>query len=317
VTVYEGLIRWPFHPFEEVADDMAAAEHGGWVGPLERGLGIYFLRVRGETRRAQPAFEEAREAFEKQERELERMLQRRVRQRAILRECGFFLDTAAVEAFSKRYLAGEASAAEDVLARYALDGQARVISAGDFVTEQRRRLIRIEPRSREDVEAALERMVVEEVNYRAARAAGLDREPKFLEDRRNFELVQVLTRHEEEVLATRAAVSGAELDAAVKARRGEFPAGMPEEQIVKAVQHELRREKLDAVELEDFLRGGGAGRLELRIDFLRYGIRNPFGGTSAASPRRRPSRFVRLRAQSRAGDRYKTQKHKTQTPQKR
>lgn len=320
MTVHEGPIEWPFHPFEEIAGDMAAAPRGCWMGPLKRDLGIYYLRVSGEMRRPQPTFEEVREAFEKQERDVGRWLQRRVRHRAILRKCEFALEAAAVAEFSRRYLSGELSGSAgkpgSVLARYVCEGRPRVIAGGDFVEEQRRRLIRFAIRSREDVEAALERMVVEEVDYKAACAAGVDRELKFCEDRRNFELIQVLARYEEEVLAPRVAIAPAELDAALKARRREFPADAPEEQVVNAVERELRRERLDAVVLEEFLRSGDVGRVELRIDFSRYGIGNPFGGTSAAMPRRGSLRICSVACANLHGRSKEKRKHKTQTPQK-
>jgi hypothetical protein len=101
---------------------------------------------------------------------------------------------------------------EDIqIATYNAQYGRRSITDRDFVLHFNQRIIRSMPRNTVALVRAVEDFVVEEVDYAAAIVARLDQVPKFVQDRRNFELKEALTFYEQEALAPQ--ISPAELQA--------------------------------------------------------------------------------------------------------
>lgn len=151
-------------------------------------------------------------------------INRQTRRRAILRECDFRPDELAVAEFHARvrsYADGsnrldEAAVSDTrplILATYTTGGNRRGISEREFIRQFNDRIIRTLPQGRAGVVSALEDYVVEEIDYAAALAAGLDQGAKFIQDRLNFEYIQALELYEKEVLAPHIEISAAELEA--------------------------------------------------------------------------------------------------------
>ena len=225
--VSAGPSSWPHGSFQEIADAIHAAPHGTVIGPLMRELGVYFLLVRGESLRSLPDFEATRGQWEKYVAHISRAHAQRVRRRHILRECEFLPDPVAIETFTTHvrplknepHTIDETAASED--SERIPDGR-QAITGGDFVRHFNQRIIRSMPRGGAGFLTAIEDMVVEEHDYAAALAARLDQDPKFVQDRRNFEFKQALELYEREVLAPQIAISPAELEAYYSGNIGRY-----------------------------------------------------------------------------------------------
>jgi hypothetical protein len=78
------------------------------------------------------------------------------------------------------------------------------------------------PRNNDQLQTSIEDMVVTESEVHAAREHGRDREPKFIEDRRNFLYYQALDLYEKEILLPRIKITSAESEAYYKEHPTEF-----------------------------------------------------------------------------------------------
>lgn len=105
-----------------------------------------------------------------------------------------------------------AEAADASLASYNLDGHSRHLTALDWLRRHNRAFIRMRPRSLNDLEASVRSMIVAELDFADAQKRGLDRAPRFLEDRRNFLYLQALEFFEKETLAPTIVISDGELE---------------------------------------------------------------------------------------------------------
>lgn len=232
--VSDGEIRWPFHPFEEITTELAGAKPGVALGPIRRGLGTYYLLVRGE-RRSEATAANTDAQLEKGLRLLDDDLVRRQRRARILRTCAFAVNAAAVEDATARLQRAEGPSAtiapeiwaplgDTALASYRLGHDDRRITARDFAEDFNHRLVRRKPHTEAELREALATMLVEEYDDRAARELGLDRTPKFVEDRRNFALNQALAAYEQETLRPRLHVTPPELAAYAAAHADRYRA---------------------------------------------------------------------------------------------
>lgn len=209
---------------------------------------------------------------------------RRERRVRLLQECRFSASSetlasllaALTPPFHRGLLPAEADVAAlgpAVIASYEFEGTHREITAADFVRDFRQGIARLAPRDLAGLREQVEDMAVAEHDLAEARRLGLDRTPQFLEDRRNFALIQALGLYEREVLAPQVPVADEEVRAG-QAQLDRFtPAGArlrPEEQAAAGVRRRLQREKLDALELAGLARE--AGRIELLMDPVQYDI---------------------------------------------
>jgi hypothetical protein len=145
-----------------------------------------------------------------------------VRRREILRECEFRPEAQALAQFEMGMAAlkGPSNTLKEeaalggpgeVLATYRGPNGKQVITERDFIRQFNERMIRTTPRDAAGLVSAIEDIVVEEYDYAEAVGAGLDQEPKFVQDRRNFEFRQALALYEKEILAPRIPISAAEV----------------------------------------------------------------------------------------------------------
>jgi hypothetical protein len=218
--VHDGPIVWPYHPFEEIADELLSAKPGRLLGPFPRQTGVYYLLIRHETRQAVPDFEAVRPNLERYVRDLDELTVRRNRREKILRECNFSINPEILASWSTPILGSIGNHqtghvivtdAAPALAFYLFDGKRRRIGPADFIRHFKQSVVHQTPRDSASLATALEDMVVEEYNYRSAKKAGLDRQPKFVQDRWNFELNQALALYEQEALIPTIALSSGEL----------------------------------------------------------------------------------------------------------
>lgn len=231
IDAFEGEIAWPFHPFEEITDLLGQADAGKLVGPIDRPLGLYYILVRGESRRSVPSFAVARQNLLSAIRHTDLALAQRLRRREILEKIQFTPERRGL-AQLWAYLSGGEHRADTIdeqrssaatrlpLATYLDSGTRRELTARDFVRWFNQRFLRQLPRDRAALATAVQDLVIEEFDYRDALAARLDREPKFIEDRRNFELNQIRALYEEEILRPQIAATPAEVLARYEAERG-------------------------------------------------------------------------------------------------
>lgn len=214
----DGKIVWPYHPFQEVTGELLGAERGKILGPLRKKLGVYYLMVRGESRQAVPDYPAVSDALARQVRELDHLMVRRLHRLSVLRECRPQWETPAVnqlwqefQAFPERSqsippeIVGRVSGR--MLAAYEAGGRRQEITVGAYAAHFNRSLMRQLPRTCSGLVASLEDMMVEECDLLAARRAGLDQQPKFVQDRKNFALNCALQVYEERKLVPEITIS--------------------------------------------------------------------------------------------------------------
>ncbi len=210
---------------------------------------------------------------------------RHERRAKILRACGFQpfpgaiarLWPALAPAFARAELPAEADVAAlgpAILAEYSVAGEARRLTALDFVRDFRRGIARLAPHDAASLGEQVGDIVLAEHDLREAKARGFDQTAQFLQDRLNFALNQMLALHEQEVLARQVVVSPAELSARYEAdvlrrKTGGVPPAPPERARVE-LQRQLVREKVEALELDHLARH--AGRVQLEVDLAAYGL---------------------------------------------
>jgi|GEM_PF-2386431 len=220
----DGPTAWPYGSFQEIADVIPEAPHGTVIGPIVRESGVYVLLVRSESKRPVPDFEASREQWERHVRRIYQNLIVRARRRQILRETEFQPDLSAVAQFAvhvrprpgQPHTIDEKAALTDatkILATYVTPGGRRAITDRDFVHHFNQRIIRSLPCDATTLIPAVADIVVEEADHAAALAARFDQEPRFAQDRRNFELKQALDLYEHEMLAPQITITPAELHA--------------------------------------------------------------------------------------------------------
>jgi hypothetical protein len=220
--VHDGPSVWPHGAFQEIAEAIAEAAPGTVIGPITGKLGVYYFMVRGETRRSLPDFEATRGDWERYVRRMHQNLIRRVRRREILRDCGFQPDPTAIAQLAARlvpvssqpHTIDETATLSDpyrTIATYSTAGGRRPITERDFVAYFNQRMVRSMPRDSVALATAVEDLVVEQADYTKAIAVRLDQVPKFVQDRRNFELKEALTLYEQEVLVPQLTISPDEL----------------------------------------------------------------------------------------------------------
>lgn len=236
--VQDGRIIWPYHPFQEVSAELLAAEHGKLVGPLRKGLGFYYLMVREESLQKMPDYAGISSALERHVHDLDHLMIRKLRRKALLDECAVHWEQAALTPLQLALVALPEGAqtitpesiawfAGQTVAKYSVDGQLREISTGAYASHFNQRLMRQMPRTQGELMASLQDMMVEEHDFLAARKAGLDRQPKFVQDRRNFALNQALQAFENEKLVPGLQISAEELGAYYERHRAKYE--QPEE----------------------------------------------------------------------------------------
>jgi hypothetical protein len=220
--VHDGPSVWPHGAFQEIAQTVAEGARGTVIGPITGRLGVYHLMVRSESKRPLPDFEATRKEWERYVRRVQQNLVQRVRRRQILQNCGFEPDPTAMTQLAARLrpVSGQPHTIDEKatladpatnIASYSSPGGRRPITDRDFVLHFNQRMVRSMPRATGALVVAVEDLVVEQSDYAAAIAARFDQAPKFVQDRRNFELNEARTLYEQEVVVPQLTISPAEL----------------------------------------------------------------------------------------------------------
>lgn len=211
IDANNGRIVWPYDPFEEITDTLLTAAVGKPIGPLQLKLGVYYLLVRAETRSRQLDFDSNRAGLAKYLQNLDEFMVRRARRRRVLRESEFTLAPDAISDLSGRLLVAKHDF--NRIPREAITGMETVPVASyrngetelqldvfEFARRFNLQTLPKWPTSRAEWASAVEDAFVEQEDWEAARRAGLDREPKFVQDRLNYALTQIRTAYEIETL---------------------------------------------------------------------------------------------------------------------
>ncbi len=198
--------RWPYPPFEEVSDLIAQAEPNVWLVRSDPATGVYCIQT-GDLQDDFRGLAPLPDTFKQLVARVRRNNLYRLEAQKILADekPSFNADAITSLVASLREIKNDVSALEAtsitdmnlVLCTFGGDG-GRSISVSDFVRSWNGSFVRTLPRTSEAVVDTLKTMIVEERAFAAAISAGLDRDPRFLEDRHGFEGYQMLHVHQQE-----------------------------------------------------------------------------------------------------------------------
>lgn len=229
-----GHTAWPFHPFHEIRRELARANPGDASSLIEGKLGVYAFAVNSAKRQRSPHDARRADGIAKYVVQLDRSILTESRARQILEARAFAVEEDALEKLASQLANSPeghhtidpflvASLGDAPLCRYTgSDGEARAVLAADFAAHFNQLMIRSLPRNRADLARALSGLVVAEEDLAEARRLGCDRDPRFLEDRMNFENNQIVDCYEREVLAPQLELPDEEVRAYYDARPTQY-----------------------------------------------------------------------------------------------
>ena len=194
---FSGNIGWPFAPFEEIASVIGNAPIGHWQ-KLDDGDTLLAFRVRRVRALAfPPGAQITAPPAEMMEYLAQRPVQKK-RQYQILREAGLTFDWPAAQRWVDKLVVerpdpllplAPTAAAEMLMvpiASYHDQGTVKKITVADYISYYNDLYLRSLPRNALDIFSAAQSMIVAQHDDHDARALGIDRETKFVEDRRNY-----------------------------------------------------------------------------------------------------------------------------------
>jgi hypothetical protein len=180
-----------------------------------------------------PAFEQQRSFLEKILRQERRLAFRRTQSDEAVRAMGLEIDRAGVGKLFQR-LQAEPPSTTDIsvtltaplagerLATYRLGDQAIELTVDGWRTRFNALFVRELPTNLVQLEAGIRELAVAEYATHEGRRRGIDREPRFIEDRRNFVYYQALDLFEKEKLLPQVAVTSTETETYYREHRSEF-----------------------------------------------------------------------------------------------
>jgi hypothetical protein len=222
VVLHEGPTAWPYAPFTEIGDSIAAAPTGRWIAHRDPLFGTYYIFLR-ETKIHPPGdFAAARENFSRFMQHVHEQTIRLRRRRELLAKAAFSLETTTAQNLAEfcATLALDAAQIPTLspslgvapLARYRIEKENVTITADEYRQNFNGRFIRQIPRNPTQLRESAENVVVEELDVREARANGVDLTPQFVEDRRGFAGFQALDLFENEILTAQLGIGPAEIE---------------------------------------------------------------------------------------------------------
>jgi len=194
---FSGNIEWPFMPFEEIAEVVGSASPGQWQ-KVDGGDTVLAFRVRRIRALVSPPGAPLVSPPPELMTHLAQRSVQKKRQNQILRDAGLTFDWPAAQRWTEQLgrqkpdpllPIAPAAAAEMLMvpiASYHDGGLIKKITIADYISYYNDLYLRRLPRMALDIFSAVQSMIVAERDDRDARALGLDRQPKFSEDRRNF-----------------------------------------------------------------------------------------------------------------------------------
>lgn len=211
VLVYKGHISWPYHPFSEIADALLDLPTGSLFEQHRPLLGAFYAYVRSDSMQHLPEYETVRSSFLQSVAlfDKEQFLQRRRSQ--ILEKARFSLNGPAAKHLSdfvQRLPTGISEIPENnfgplwkaELFSYKVEGREESISVGRFCAHFNKLFVRQMPATIIILRQCTQDMAMEDLDFRAALKAGINRDVTFVEDRYGFSLMQVLDLFEKEII---------------------------------------------------------------------------------------------------------------------
>lgn len=197
VEYFSGLARWPFEPFEEIEDTICRAPLGHWR-QIEARTTLVVFRIRNAGMPIEPSTARLGPLPVDQREHLARRRIEKIHRDQILQDARLTFDWEAAEYLTKQLIARHPDPLQPLdvkiletvrigpLATYRDTGTERKIAVVDYINYFTRQYIRHFPRNAYEVYTMAQSMVVGERDERDARRLGIDSEPKFVEDRRNY-----------------------------------------------------------------------------------------------------------------------------------
>lgn len=211
-AVHEGPLTWPYDPFAEIGDALEKLPAGEWLDGESAPEGYYVVHVRTVERRTLPDFATAADNFSKFARMTQKFRVQRERRAKLLREAGFAFEPKIAERLVAGLRAHRTSEtaeisrdvlegiADEALFSFAVAGERRVVSVAEFATHFNQRFVRRLSLDVNAIEGNAREMAMGVLDLIEAKARGIDREPQFVEDRKNFLNYQALDWFEKERL---------------------------------------------------------------------------------------------------------------------
>jgi hypothetical protein len=221
IIFHEGPLLWPRGPFSNMEDALQGSRDGTW---LENATGDSFtvLYVKSTRTVDLPPFAERRESFAKlaERRKLQEL--RATRKARLLSEAKVAINDRLLRPMADllRLIKTpqvpleplEAMKAETV-ATYFVGGAKIDMDVAGWCERFNQQLIRRIPSTPAELRHSIEEMITVDIDIEEARRLGLDKEPRFVEDRQNFLHHQALDLFEKERLIPQIAVSEADIAA--------------------------------------------------------------------------------------------------------
>jgi hypothetical protein len=221
VQVADGPLSWPYAPFMEIGEIVATIPAGCWIQHDDPEFGHYLVFIRNVY---PPAAEpgEPPEHFTHLIRRIEGEVGQTRAGKRLLATASFSFENQAAElglAYWRQFTPNtgllpelpDRDLARVRLASYHLAGQTITISLDAYRRMFNELYIRRLPRQAKDFRHDVEKMVLSELNLRAARMDHMDELPRFVEDRRGYAGLQALDLFEREVLASHGSISQSEI----------------------------------------------------------------------------------------------------------
>jgi len=211
VEISDGARSWPFAPFFEMADTIDTAASGRWLRHSEPNWGIYYILVRGARSRVLENSADGLTDFKVFAGYVQRETFARKRRLELLTSAAFAFEITAGQRAIKLWTDRSSadgrlaelppeSLAEAPLFHYRVDNSEITVCVETYRRHFNELFIRKVPRTLAELRLSAEDFVVEEFDFRAAKAQGIDTTAQFVEDRRGFLGFQLLDLFEKEVL---------------------------------------------------------------------------------------------------------------------
>ena len=223
VEVMDGQMSWPFRPFSEIADVLRTAPSGRWFKHREPSFGTFYIFIRGVKPKPAANFSSDEKGFRMYVQLIQQEIFQRRRRYELLASAAFALDGP----IANRMLVAcqdlvpaenqipetpvKAFAAEQLFC-YRVGQETTIVTVEAYRRHFNELYIRQLPHAMADLRRTAEDMAVEDLDFRAARAQGIDRTPQFIEDRLGFAGFQALDLFEQEVLVPKLGIGQPEIE---------------------------------------------------------------------------------------------------------
>jgi hypothetical protein len=231
--VMDGQMSWPFRPFSEIADVLRTAPSDRWVKNREPSFGTYYIFIRSVKPKPAGNFSSDEEGFRMFVQLIHQETFQRRRRNELLASSAFVLDGSIASRLAEVCQNLEPAEnqipetpvrafAAEPLFRYRVGQEITMVTVEAYRRHFNELYIRQVPHAMVDLRRTAEDMAVEDLDFRAARAQGIDRTPQFTEDRIGFAGFQALDLFEQEVLVPKLGIGQPEIERYYAEHQSEF-----------------------------------------------------------------------------------------------